>query len=121
MAGRQQLFSGIEITLRNGQRLKVFLETVVGDFAVHRRIWGNGPVDTGWTVTHIPSGIAFWTVAELPAAVRVAQWLDKSKLVPADPDQAWAWKEALHEPDKSKLIRSLTEVAPRFVPDLMER
>lgn len=101
-------------------------EGVVGDhYAIHQRLRHGRPTGPGWTVTHIPSGLAVWTVDEFDAAVRVARWLDEHQALPVPPapanlDAMWKWYDE-DEQRVMQLIFSLTDVAPRAAtldPDL---
>lgn len=107
------LQQGIDVMLRGGATTVVIPEVIIGDFAVHNWLWGARAVGPGFTVTHVASGLALWTVRHLSDAVKVAQWLDKRKVVPVD---AVTWKENLSGQARSKLIVDLTAIAQRFVP-----
>ena len=109
------LLQAIAVPLVNGETARVVVESVVGDFAVHLRIWGGRAVGPGYSVTHVVSGIAVWTVAHLPDAIRVAQWLDKAQIIPKQEEAAVAWRIRFKDPERSKLIQALTAIAPRYI------
>lgn len=107
------LLQGVQVLLKSGLHAKVFPEIIVGDYAIHGRLWGARPVDHGITVTHIPSGLAIWTVSHASDAVKVAQLLDRERLIQGD---AFEWGRNLKGPDKVKFIERLSAIAPRFKP-----
>lgn len=106
--------TGVEVKLVDGRTAKVVAEVLVGLFAVHQRMWDGRPIGTGYSVTHVPSGIAIWSVQHLPDAVRVAQWLDAGKLIGAEDADAVRWWQLMTDEARSSFRAGLTKIAPRY-------
>lgn len=73
------------VRLANGRTIHVEAYAVYGDYAVHPWVSSQVIDDRGFTVTHRPSGLSIWSVAQYVDALRVASYLQTAALLPSDP------------------------------------
>lgn len=106
----------MESVLQNGERERIIVDALVGAWAIHQRVWGGEAVGPGWTVSHQPSGIAVWQVETEQEALRVARFLDESKILPETREAFLEWRVKASGPDKSKVMEQLSNIARRFHP-----
>lgn len=103
-----------EATMANGKKLRIVAEATVGAFGIHHRIFNARPIDDGWTVSHMPTGRAIWTVEARADALKVATALHVNKLIPEGREEALEWIIALSAAERAKLTEKLTKMAPRL-------
>lgn len=108
----------LAIPLQGGKDvIAVDVHAWIGPFAIHRRIHHRAEMLDGWTVTHIASGRAIWTVAHFTQAMQVAQWLDQHKRIPEDLDGCLAWAATM-QADRvayTRFVAELSELSPRYI------
>lgn len=110
-------WDAIEVLLVTGEKVRVVADAVIGNYAVHRALWGGAPVVPAWTVTHISSCSQLWITAKFEDAVKVANFLMKEKLVPETLDAFMQWRQRVSQPNnasRATLWAALQSIAPRY-------
>lgn len=116
--------SRVLVRLTNGRMVSVEAVSSFGDYAVHP--WVT-PVlvaqQNGFTVTHRPSGLSIWSVRTYVEALRVANHLNDSNALPADPLALEHLLQEAHVVPASDTMKKFTalraeleKIAPRIVP-----
>lgn len=91
------------------------VQTVIGLCAIHPRIQAGRASGEGWTVSHLPSGMAVWTVATEEEAIKVAEYLTEHRILPEGRGgSALAWRDSMTVLEREQLIARLSAIAPRY-------
>lgn len=112
----QQLDPDVVDVAVGGQKITIGSEGTVGGWSVHRIINDKVAKGPGYAVTHRATGLRVWTTESFDTALRVAQFLDRSKMIPDDPAEVYRWKDELTPVGRAEIILRLTEIAPRYLP-----
>jgi hypothetical protein len=88
------------LNLDNGERASVSMMVIGGVFGVHKEPYANPRIDTTYTVTHILSGYAMFSCANVWNAIAAAGYLLGSRI-----DWAQTTHEGVLHLDKEERMR----------------
>ncbi len=106
----------VTVVLTDNRHLPIKVDTLIGGFAVHPRIWGGQMLPGGgggWSITHCTTGLLVHAVADYGEALRVAQWLEATKVIPEDREACLLWKANIPAAELTRFREQLHAIAPR--------
>lgn len=106
--------TAVEVILTTGERTLIPVDSVIGAYAIHPRVFRAKPSGPGWTVTHIASGINVWTVLHYAEALSIARMLDSAKLIPEENPAFEKWQAAMTLVDRTRLYARLAAIAKPY-------
>lgn len=101
----------VTILISDKRRETVRVTEHIGQFAIHPRFRYGEAEGPGWTVTHVPTGKSVYHVAQQEDARRVAKWLVRVDIIPADPVKYDAWTRQFTDAQAEEIRTAMRDIA----------